>query len=593
MSVKLDLDLDQWVKLYACGDHHGLCKEFIRVLTFFSNNTYITCDPTLSHRINSIVQNFLHLFSSPDFRVPVQYADTLLFLNPTISNLVAISDFKTTDPWMEMIMKQEENLLKIVTLYSSRNRFQLDPEVLFRAHPVIASKWWVSCWFSSECFCSPDIFSFFLRHLEKLGNQFQLYGPGASAPYFFVTYIDPQKDHVFKSRFNQMVQDTLGHVHIQSNPNPHHIAVATSKWFASSAVYKCLHEFLKTLKPEYKMTLIHLGHPRNDLETSLFDEVIPIRFEGSSLSISPLQTNTFGLIYYPDIGMDYEGKFLSNLKIAPIQVMGYGHPVSTFGSQIDYFLGGQTVEDPNLSEGSYSERLVLIPGMGVHPVYPSYIPARGTIPEWHERPENKFIINCSWGSRKINYPLLQTLLKIKDRTSKDLLFRFYPGSGINLMNSYLPILQDLQEVFGKDSVSLIPQVSYKVYMDLLSVGSFSLDAFPFGGFNTILDSLVTGCPVITWEGNRSFNRIASAFMRQIDLEECIAKSEEEYIQKAVELIDSEDKLESLRKKITSLDFHNKVYNPDHPTYFKKAIDFLIDQHQNLQSNQSKEPILIQ
>jgi hypothetical protein len=592
MSVQLDLDLESWIQLKSQGDHEALCKEFIRVFTFFSNNTYLTCDEILAHRINSIVQNFLHIFTSPDFRVPVKFADTLIFLNPTIANLVSISDFKTTDPWMELVWNQEENLLKVITLYSARNLRPIDPSILFRAHPVIASKWWVTCWFSSECFCNSNVYGFFQKHLAQLSDQFQLYGPGSSAPYFFVTYVDPQRDSVFKSRFNSMVQNTLGNVIIKNEPDPRHIAIATSKWFSGSAVYKCLHEFLATLKPAYRLSLIHLGRPRDDLETSLFDEVISVKFEGSSLDLSGLQSNTFSLLYYPDIGMDYEGKFLSNLRLAPIQTMGYGHPVSTFGSKIDYFIGGQTVENLDSSSESYSERLVLIPGMGVHPVFPTYIPAPGTKAHWHEDHTGKFIINCSWGSRKINYPLLKTLLKIKDRTHEDLLFRFFPGPGVNLLNSYLPIQRDLEELFGKEQVSLIPQVSYKVYMDLMNEGVLSLDAYPFGGYNTILDSLVIGKPIITWEGERAFNRIASALMRQIGLSECIATSEEEYIERAVELINSEQKLQSLKEKIHSLDLHSKVFHSDQPSYFKKAIDLLMEKHGEFQTENSRNPILI-
>ena len=98
-----------------------------------------------------------------------------------------------------------------------------------------------------------------------------------------------------------MVQNTLGNVVIKNEPDPRHIAVATSKWFSGSAVYKCLHEFVATLKPAYRLSLIHLGPPRSDLETSLFDEVIPVRFEKSSLDLSGLQSNTFSLIYLEHI----------------------------------------------------------------------------------------------------------------------------------------------------------------------------------------------------------------------------------------------------------------------------------------------------
>ena len=593
MSAKLDLDLKNWIELHAQGNHLILSEKFIEVLTFFSKNTYTKKDDKLTHRVNTIIQSFLHLFSDPTFKIPAEHADAYLFLNPVIANLVAISDFDNTDPWLEMVLGQEENFLKIITLYSCRNKLQLDTKILFKAQPMMTSKWWVTCWFSSECFASPMVFNFFQRHLKGIDKTFQLYGPGASAPCFFTTYINSAEDHIFKLKFNEMVQSTLSNVQIISEPEPKHIAVATSKWFNNSAVYKCLCKFVETLKPEYKLTLIHLGKSREDLETSIFDNVINIEFDDGALSLSSLQANTFNLIYYPDIGMDYEGKFLSNLRIAPIQVMGYGHPVSTFGSKIDYFITGQTVEHPDLAEKNFTERMVLIPGMGVHPVYPSYVPQAGTKPRWHEETSGKIILNCSWGSRKINYPLLQTLIKIQENSEKNLLFRFFPGTGISLMNAFLPVKKDLENIFGKESVSLIPQVPYDLYMDLLSVGNFSIDAFPFGGFNTVIDSLMCNLPVITWEGDRSFNRIASAFMRQMGLDECIARNEQEYVEKAVELINCESSRIKLSRKIQSLDLKSLAFDKEQPKYFKKAIDFLIQEHQFLKNQSSKKPIIIQ
>jgi starch synthase len=38
-----------------------------------------------------------------------------------------------------------------------------------------------------------------------------------------------------------------------------------------------------------------------------------------------------------DIGMNVESRFLSNLRLAPAQVTTNSHPVSTFGSKIDFF----------------------------------------------------------------------------------------------------------------------------------------------------------------------------------------------------------------------------------------------------------------
>lgn len=593
MTIGFDLDLRNWITLFKQNNHTVLSQEFIRVLSFFRDHTYTKLDSTLTNRINTIVQSFLHLFSSPDFRVPAEHADAYISLNPVITNLVAMSDFENTDPWLEMILRQEANLLKIAALYSCRNQLDFQPEILFEAHPLVASKWWVTCWSSIESCASPRIHDFFKLHMKRLGQNFQLFGPEASYPYTRIAHIDPSDDLLFKSRFNKMIKETLGRVQITSNSDPKHIAVATSNWFANSVVYQCLNPFIRSLKPEYKLTLIHFGKSREDLETSLFDDVIKLEFQSGSLSITSLQTNTFSLIYYPDLGMNTEAKFLSNLRIAPIQVMGYGYPVSTYGSEIDYFIGGQDVEHPDLAERTFSERLVLIPGMGIQPPHPSYVPDPDITQKEDEKISDQMIINCSWGSREMNYPLLKTLNKIKDSTNKKLLFRFFPGSEIHRMNAFIALKKDLEAFLGADSIDLAPHSDHKTYMNLLSTGHFSIDAFPFGGFHTILDSLMCYLPMITWEGDRSMNRLSSALLRRINLEECVATNEKEYIEKILDLIESESARYSLIEKIKALDFASLKFPDDQTKPFKEAMNIIINKHQNFKNQATKAPIIIE
>ena len=102
------------------------------------------------------------------------------------------------------------------------------------------------------------------------------------------------------------------------------------------------------------------------VDTSLFQQVIKIKMQGRTMELGPILGGEFNVVFYTDIGMDLESKYLSNLRIAPIQIAGYGHPVSTFGSTVDYFLAGAAVENQNAKQ-HYSERIVLIEGLGIHP----------------------------------------------------------------------------------------------------------------------------------------------------------------------------------------------------------------------------------
>ena len=80
--------------------------------------------------------------------------------------------------------------------------------------------------------------------------------------------------------------------------------------------------------------------------------------------LSKLKENDFQAVYFPDIGMSPHSIFLANMRLAPIQFCSPGHSVSTYGADIDYFITGATVEEPDHPEKNYSERLVLLPERG-------------------------------------------------------------------------------------------------------------------------------------------------------------------------------------------------------------------------------------
>ena len=112
------------------------------------------------------------------------------------------------------------------------------------------------------------------------------------------------------------------------------------------------------------------------------------------------------------------------MRIAPIQVTNYGHPVSTFGAKIDYWIGGQETEVAALAREHYSERLVLIPGCGQAPVPLEY----GL--EYPRLPDAPITVNCTWSGQKINSDHVRRLKTIADRVKTPVRFHFFPGGAV-------------------------------------------------------------------------------------------------------------------------------------------------------------------
>ncbi|XFA73902.1 hypothetical protein RYO59_002162 [Thermosynechococcaceae cyanobacterium Okahandja] len=581
------LQPDKLLDFYHHQQWDALSEEFLRVLGYFGQVTYLSLDAQQQYAINTFVKHFLYFFSQEDYIISDRYVEPFLASSGLISNLVAISQFKTTDPYLALLEQQKNNFVKLLTLYSARNRPRYSVKGLFDISPVIASYWY--CYFFSNYYslCVSDGSH---RHLQVHMAAFDdRLDPVVDFHHmnFAATYIDPVGDRPFKQKLNAKVRQMLkGYPTLAVDPNPRRIGVISGNWYPQHSVYRILQPFVAALQTEYEVVLYYFGNTEIPPDRQGFTETHYLPLVKGRLDLEPLRKHNLMLVYYPDVGMNAESILLSNLRLAPIQVMGYGHPVSTFGSEIDYVIGGAAVEVASAARQNYSERLVLIPGLGVSCVRPQYQP------EYPVPASQPLIINCSWYSQKVNYRLLHLLKEMVRLSEEPVVFQFFTGAGVARANNFLPFVADLQAILGADHVRVVPPCPYADYMALMEQGAFALDAYPFGGGNTVVDALLIGKPILTYEGQKWYNRIGSALLRRVGLEELVARDSKGYIQRALRLIRDRPYREGLVATIRSLDLDRLLFSQEEVAPFRRAIAYLIAHHSTLQQATTREPILI-
>ncbi|HIK47915.1 O-linked N-acetylglucosamine transferase family protein [Thermosynechococcus sp. M55_K2018_012] len=574
------------LELYRQQQWEALSETLLQLLHHFEQVTYLQLAPQQHYAINAFVKHFLYLFTQPDYILSDRHVPEFLKLNGTIANLVAISNFRTTDPWLRLLEQQPNNFVKLLTLYSPRNRRQYPIQQFFDLSPRLASLWYCYSFTHYAGLCAnvhtkqrlKDLMAAFDNRLELLVEFHHMN--------FSATYIDGEGESLFKAKLNAKIRELVTqHITVRNQPNPRRIGVISGRWFPSSSPYRTLQPFVKALQETYEVVLYYF--PRNGVtpDTNGFVAAYPLLLSNGQLDLSPLIENDLMLVYYPDIGMDPESILLSNLRLAPIQVMGYGHSVSTFGSEIDYFIGGAAVE-PATAAQHYTEHLILLPGLGqscIRPPYqPQYLP-----PTTHP-----LVINCSWHAQKVNPQLLQLLREILSQTQRPLLFRIFTGTAVATRNDFLPFVQDLQRFLPPRSFQIISYRPYAEYMALMERGAFALDPYPFGGDNTVVDSLIIGKPIVTYEGQRWYNRIGSALLKQVGLEELVATCDREYVEKALRLVEDDDYRQQLSQKLQQMDWDQLLFHGSEKKFFRQAIDYLIANHDALKQSSSREPILI-
>lgn len=576
------------LELYRHQEYDQLSEIFLRVLEHFHNKTYYSLDLSLRYFINVFVKNFLYLFTQPEYILSDRHVNLFIKHNLTISNLVAISSFKTTDAYLQILNDQPRNFAKLLSLYSARNTVKFDKQALFNANPQLACLWY-------SCFCesyrsgviNKEAYQNLREHItyadDKLTDFYNI-----DDIYFGASYIDGDRDREIKNRINQSIKNSpfATTAQINNNPKPKKIAVITSLWFSQHSVYRILSEFIESLKDDYELTLVHLGEIRNNLDIGFFKEIRYVYAKDGYLNIDAIRENDFAAVFYPDIGMTVESIFLSNLRIAPIQICGLGHSVSTFGAEIDYYISGADVEIPQGAEANYSERLVLLPGFGAIHNQPHY--QINNIKK--TRPE--FIVNCPWYAQKVNYNLVCSLKEIVAKSDKKIVFRFFSGGALTRKNDFLPFATDLESILGKDCVELIPAKPYGEYMALMEEGDICIEASHFGGCNTVADSLYLRQPTVTLEGDKWYNRIGSQMLRTAGLSELIAQTSEEYIYLILKLIHDDDYRLQIQEKLDRVDLNSTIFSSESKIYFKKAMDFLTDNWEQLKNETSNKPLYI-
>lgn len=571
--------------LYREQRFDELSEQLLAVLEQFRAKAFLALDQAAQGAIDRFVKHFLYLFTQPDYQLGDRYVLRFLVLNPVIAEIVAMSAFKTTDPFLEILRNQPANFVKLLTLCSARNAVPLDRTTL-----VDANAWLATAWFNlfaaayRSGLVRQDVAERLAEHLRFVDSRLSCL-PDSCDVFFGSTYVGGDVDRIAKRAINSALRRQFGDTQIRNNPRHRRLAVVSGTWFPQHPVYRNYFAYLAALE-DYHLTLVWLGPPNPQMDTGLFQEVKHVRLVDGKLDLGEIADNDFQIAYFTDVGMTPESVILANLRLAPIQLAALGHSVSTWGANIDYFVSGADVEIPDRPERNYSERLLLLPGCGVIHNRPDYSP------RFSEPSASAFIINCPWASPKINERFCRTIQELIRRASHPVKLRMYAGFGLASHNGFVNFERELAQLFGPGTVEVIPFRNYADYMALMEEGEMSLDSFHFGGCNTVVDSLWVARPIVTWQGDKWYNRIGSQLVRMAGVPELAATSEQEYVEIALRLITDDAWRQELSRRLRSADLDKSLFNTADAMYFPKAIEYLVAHHDRLQSGADHSAIRI-
>jgi protein O-GlcNAc transferase len=277
------------------------------------------------------------------------------------------------------------------------------------------------------------------------------------------------------------------------------------------------------------------------------DRFVPIR-EGTAQAAAQMQRDELDLIVYPEVGMSPMTHVLTTLRLAPVQVAGWGHPVTTGSDAIDHYITCGAME-PADAAGHYVETLIRLPGLGVD--YPMPPPAPAATRRELGLPEGRRLYACAQSLFKIHPDMDDLFADILERDSEAVIALFQAGARrvTEAMAARLQRTLVRRGIPPRNQVKFLGRASTPQFRTILSLCDVVLDTVRWSGGNTSLDALAAGVPVVTLEGRFMRGRQTAAMLRMLGLDALVAATPEDYVRIAVEVARDPDRNAALRRAI--------------------------------------------
>ena len=242
-------------------------------------------------------------------------------------------------------------------------------------------------------------------------------------------------------------------------------------------------------------------------------------------------------LLYPEIGMDKVTAQLAAQRLAPVQCVSWGHPVTSGFPTIDYFLSSDRME-PAGAEAHYTERLVRLPNLSI-----CYQPADDVPPVPLDRAQlglraGAIVFWCCQSLPKYLPQFDEVFARIAAAVG-DCQFTFIEfGGGPRITDLFRARLDRAFARLGlsaADHCVLLPRLAPDRFVAAIGQCDILLDSIGWSGCNSTLESLAHDLPIVTLAGAFMRGRHTAAILEMMGVAETIARSLDDYVAIAIRL----------------------------------------------------------
>ena len=321
------------------------------------------------------------------------------------------------------------------------------------------------------------------------------------------------------------------------------VGIASSHVFAHSVWQAIVRGWVAELDRErFDVVVFHLGHTHDD-ETAFAQEraqAFVAGPRGLADWVAAIRDARLDVLVYPELGMDTLTPRLAALRLAPVQVASWGHPETTGLPTIDHYLSAERFEGPG-ADAHYSESLVRLPNLGccVAPaaVRPSQQAADVARADIGVRDDATLVV-CGGTPFKYAPEHDAVLVRIAQQVPSAQFLFFRNAVAAPLTERLLARLSAAFAAQGLDPAAhlvLAPWMERARFFGVMTQAQLFLDTIGFSGFNTVMQAVECGLPVVTQRGAFLRGRLGSGLLEHLGLDDLVTADDDATVALAVRL----------------------------------------------------------
>jgi hypothetical protein len=515
------------------------------------------------------------LFASPAYRPHAVCLQLMLTLHEWISVLFSSTAFGNADhvvrhlnprgPTDRQFMPGDRFIEKLCVLYSSESDLELDFAALWGHDKTMAAC--LALVLMAPLFHGSAnahgkreaLLEWLPGRLRQIDDLDDLPSAVLHNAYMFCSYADTPRRHAVKRDINVLVRRKLDQLGLTDLPPPVQprptggarrgkkpLMLVVVEWFGGAhSIYRTHSRTIEAAREHFEVVGFGFGYAIDDAGRAVFDRFIELEqpdYVGECLKTIRdfAVAEQPDVLYMPSVGMFVLTVFMSNLRIAPLQIAALGHPATTHSDKIDYI----SVEEDYVGDAAcFSERLLRLPKDGQP--YRASLALPEIAPRVPQRRETvQIVITAS--PMKLNPAFLDACRQIQERAGLPVQFHFMTG------NSYGLPLQHMRRVIGAAVPGAVTHGfhQYADYLARVDDSDLFLSPFPFGNTNGIVDAFTLGLPGVCKTGPEVFERIDGALFARAGMPAwTTAQTVEDYVEAAVRMVTRHDEREALRRQL--------------------------------------------